>query len=142
MHMMRSSGLVAGEDAETDIGAPEMYEEVPDALHLVPGVFHRAATQWIIDLPEPQATVSLEGLSPTGANERFKLPLLRVLADYSVGDDQGVLELRPQAMVLLPEQQKFYLVFRHVFGMEQSEAGRAALRLRTEHGWFESSERM
>ena len=98
------------------------------------GIFHRAAPCWVLDLPAKGAAVVMEGLTP----ERrcaFFLPEIEVLADYVVGERQGTCQLRPQVLVLLPEERRFYLVLRHCFSMDFRPGEERCIRLRQATGW-------
>lgn len=98
--------------------------------------YHRAHPDWILDLPAAGAPVRMEGLSPDGTIA-FPLPGLRVLADYVVGERTGSRELRPQMLVLLPEEGAFYLVYRTAFTVDPGPRTERSFRLRLEDGWFE-----
>lgn len=98
-------------------------------------VYHRAHPDWVTSLPEAGAPVRLEGLTPEGITE-FRLPRLRVLADYVLGDRTGTRELRPHLLALLPEERRFYLVFREAFTLDVDPSMERSFRLRRETGWF------
>lgn len=101
------------------------------------GVLHRAHPDWIIDTPPEKATLRLDNLLPDAATLELQLPALRVLADYVIYGREGSRELRPEALVLLPEQRAFYLVYRLPFTFESGPASERSFRLRTEAGWFQ-----
>lgn len=117
---------------------PDRPEEAT-SFRLRPESFQRAHPDWIIDLPERGGRVVLEGLTPRSRVE-LALPELRVVADYVAGDRRGQRELRPQMLVLLPEEARFYLLFRTLFNFPFQPGGERCMRLRTESGWFESGE--
>jgi len=106
-----------------------------DPVTVTDRIHHRAHPDWIIDLPPPGALIAVQGLQPAG-EIRFELPQLRVLADYVVGPRSGTLELVPQMLVLLPEEERFYLVFRSRFNVAFTKGEERAFRLRTEPGWY------
>jgi hypothetical protein len=97
--------------------------------------YHRAYPDWVIDLPIREATVALRGLTPQGALT-FKIPALRILGDYVNGPETGTHELVPQMLVLLPEEMRFYLVYRRVFPIPFIEEQERSMRLRIENGWY------
>jgi hypothetical protein len=114
-----------------DLSAPPN----PDApVPLTDGFHHRAHPDWVLPLPPIHAPVVLEGMVPEWGLA-FRIPALRVLADWAFGADSGTWEVAPQGMVLLPEERKFYLVYRHLFGVPKPSGGDRSLRLRTEPGW-------
>jgi hypothetical protein len=99
--------------------------------------FQRAHPDWILDIPPIDTPVTLVGMTPT-QRFAFRIPRLRVLADYELGDRQGVRELEPQLLMLLPEQSRFYLVYRHFFTIEAvTEDMSRSWRLRLAEGWFQ-----
>jgi hypothetical protein len=105
------------------------------------GAYHRAHPQWVIALPPARSTVTMTGLTPGPEPLSFALPAVRIFVDYVSGIRTGTRELRPQALVLLPEERRFYLVFRHAFTYEYPSAERS-MRLRVERGrWYEPSGR-
>lgn len=108
-------------------------ENQASPLSFKPGLLHRAASTWIIGVPEAAAPVVLSGLTAQG-EERFQLPRIRVRADYLVGRDQGTLDLAPQLLMILGEERRFYLVFRAVFGLSLKSPGAPCFRLRVEEG--------
>ncbi len=64
----------------------------------------------------------------------FDLPQMQVFVDYVVGDREGTRELSPQMLVLLPNEQRFYLVYRHYFGFEERDEIERCMRLRIVDG--------
>lgn len=97
--------------------------------------YFRAHPGWTLDAPPPaRAPLRLDGLRAQGPLT-FGLPALRVLADYELGGRVGVLELRPQALVLLPEQLRFCLVYRSLFRFDAAPAQARSFRLRLAEGW-------
>lgn len=109
--------------------------EIRDQRRADVRVYHRAHPYWVMELPREGAPVELRGLSPEGTT-RFPLPSVRVLADYVVGDRTGTRELRPHLLALLPEEDRFYLVFREAFSLEVEPSTERSFRLRLEEGWF------
>jgi hypothetical protein len=97
-------------------------------------VYHRAHPDWILPVPAAEAAVSLKGMTKRGA-WRFHLPSLRVLADYEVGDETGTHELAPQLLMLLPDESRIYLVYRHFSTMKIARDVQRSLRVRLEKGW-------
>lgn len=103
-------------------------------LPLAPGVLHRASPDWIIDVPPRRSRVVLEGLSPHGPLA-FRLPALQVLVDYVAGERTGTRELAPQMLLLLPEEQRFCMIYRHVFNVAYEPNTERCMRLRLARGW-------
>jgi len=114
-------------------------EEDEYSREVITHMFHRAHPDWITTLPGPQALVSMSGMSPHGELS-FSIPPLRVIADYVLGNRVGTRELVPQLMVLLPEQMRFYIVYRASFTLETTAGMERSFRLRTTHGWFQYPE--
>ena len=103
--------------------------DFPKSLPLTEGAFHRASPEWIIDVPENGAQVILEGLTPEGII-KFVLPSLRIFVDYVVGERNGVRELAPQMLVLLPDEKRFYVVHRHLLNVNYQPGIERSMRLR------------
>lgn len=102
---------------------------------IAPEATHRAHPDWVIALPEAGAWVRIHGVSP-GGEIAFRLPRLRVLADYVVGARTGERELRPRLLVLLPDEGRGYLVYRHQFTYPFEEGQERSMRLRLDEGWY------
>ena len=115
---------------------PDQDQNPPTMEQGIEQLYHRAHPDWIIELPRPQAIVTMHGLTPEG-RWAFMLPQVRVLADYTLGDRQGCRELAPQLLVLLPEEQRCYLVYRSSFTVETQPDQERSFRLRLDHGWFQ-----
>jgi len=103
--------------------------------------FYRSHPDWRIARPAAAAPVVLENLLPEAATVQFALPQLRVVADYIIDGRQGKRDMIPQVLVLLPEEKRFYLVFRLPFTFDPVEAGERAFRLRLQLGWPQASPR-
>jgi len=99
---------------------------------------YRAHPDWIIDTPPAGARVRLENLLAEAPTLEFPLPPLRVIADYELYGRRGSRDLRPHALVLLPERRIFYLVYRLPFLFEKGPASGRSMRLRTASGWYPS----
>lgn len=97
---------------------------------------YRAHSDWVIDLPAARARLRLENLLPDSPVLELVLPELRVVADYELYGRRGERDLRPHALVLLPDEHKFYIVYRLPFQFEPGPSHARAFRLRTEPGWF------
>jgi hypothetical protein len=100
-------------------------------------VYHRAHPDWIIDIPPIDTIVALSGMT-AGPRFAFRIPRLRLLADYELGERTGVRELEPQMLLLLPEQSRFYIVYRHFFTIDELPKDMTrSWRLRLAEGWFQ-----
>ncbi len=99
-------------------------------------LYHRAHPTWVIDPPAAMAEVTMVGLDPDQPITRFFLPALDVAGDWMVGQQHGTYHLWPQALVLLPEQRRFYLVYRCTFPVLWRAREERSMRLRVEEGWF------
>jgi hypothetical protein len=75
----------------------------------------RCHPTWRIAAPAPGSEVRLTGARPAGQVMRFSWPRLGVAFDYSCGERTGARALVPQSLVLLPEEERFYVVYRHSF---------------------------
>lgn len=99
-----------------------------------PGFLQRAHPDWLVETPPENALVTLEGMTPGGRID-FYLPSIRVMADLRVGELETNVDLHPRTLVLLPEERRFYIVFRNyaTFAYVAEETRQARLRL--ERGW-------
>ena len=99
-----------------------------------PELMHRAHPDWTIELPPPRTPVRLLGMTPDGTFA-FVIPALRILVNVRIGDAEQELELVPRTLVLLPEQRRFYLVYRHFLVFNYREEERRVARIRAASGW-------
>lgn len=93
---------------------------------------YRAHPDWVIAPPGPGTLIRVDGVRPSGEPFAFVVPDLRVFADYVVGAHHGTRELRTETLVLLPEEQRFYLVLRHSFTVPYRPGEERAMRIRLE----------
>jgi len=98
-------------------------------------IFRRAVPELGLPWPVGGAPVVLEGLHARSPIT-FELPRLRVFGDVAFGETSGTHELLPQLLVLLPEELRFYLVYRCVFPVPFVEGQKRSMRLRLDEGWF------
>ncbi len=119
--------------ANSPLPPPQASAEDPDAT------FFRAHSDLVLSLPAPGAHVRLENLLPDVPVIEFALPTLRVVADYVIYGRTGERDLRPYALVLLPDEAAFYLCYGVPFTFEKGPASERAFRLRTASGWFTGS---
>ena len=98
--------------------------------------FHRAHPDWIVPHPREEAAIDLSNLHPRRPSLGFQLPRLRVCVDYTLGERGGTRELTPQMLVLLPEHERFYLVYRHMFHTQYEPDTERSMRLRHDEGWY------
>jgi hypothetical protein len=99
-----------------------------DANTAVIEALHRAGPDMIIEGFSP-GPVRLEGLAP-GEAFCFPFPTETVELDYRVDDRAGVLPLRLQSCVFLPEERRLYLVHRAGFRVPGGSRAEARLVLR------------
>lgn len=134
MHATRCLELPSTSPSSPEEFASPQYEPpLPFMPQVKDSFFWRATPGWIMDTPPVGAEVSLEGMNPGGL-VTFSLPAPKVRADYVVGQDQGTLKLEPQVLVLLPDEQRFYLVFRHYFALFFKQGQERSMRLRLDRG--------
>jgi hypothetical protein len=92
--------------------------------------FYRTTREMILAAAPLGAPVRVAGVLPSGRDFVFALPNMTVFADYVLGKHGGTKTLVPQVLVLLPEQARFYIVFRMDFLMKAQEDDARSLRLR------------
>lgn len=93
--------------------------------------FYRSAREMVLPAAPLGARVRVSGVRPTG-DWGFAIPPGEVFADYVLGDRTGTKPLVPQMLVLLPEQSRFYVVYRMDFRMRVRERDERSFRLRWE----------
>jgi hypothetical protein len=93
---------------------------------------HRAHPDWVIARPDAGARVEMDGLLPTGP-AGFALPDMGVWIDVRIGSREERLSLPPRALVILPEEGRFFLVYRHYLQYDYDPAETRAARVRTEN---------
>ena len=90
-------------------------------------------------MPEPGSPVVLDGFTPDGL-VAFRLPRLRVLADWVVGGQTGVSELAPQMLVIMPEERQYTLTYRFVTNAFFRPEVERSIRMRLAEGWHQPAE--
>lgn len=116
-------GVTILPDDSAKISAEEQVKSV------VGNALYRAHPSWIIAPPARGALVKMVGLRPTPGAWAFRLPQLEVVADYTLGHRGGSLPLTAQALLLLPEERRFTLLYRAAFQVME-DAGERSFRLR------------
>lgn len=111
----------------------------PRGLPFRDELFLRAHPDMVFAAPAPDLEVSLEGLSSEG-RLGFRLPRLRVWADYTVEGRFGTRELTPQMVVITPDARAFCVVYRHRFSVAYAPGSERRMRLRAEDGWHRLQE--
>ena len=61
---------------------------------------------------------------------------LGIVADYTINGRMGCRSLTPHMLVLLPDQRRFYVVYRLAFNFQFQPGDEREFRLRTEPQWF------
>lgn len=107
-----------------------------DQAYVDPRLYHRAHPTWVVPTPPAGAEVRMEGVAEHG-QVAFLLPRLSVWADWLVGVDGGAFELRPHLLVILANEDRFYIVYRWSSWIPFREGDERAVRLRTEEGWYQ-----
>jgi hypothetical protein len=106
----------------------------PTAQETVNRAYHRAHPDWIIPVPPPATRIVMIGLTPSQLL-RFNLPCQRPVVDILRGSDVLAQPLVPQMLVLLPEQMRFYIVYRTVLLLDCAKGEERSARVRIEEAW-------
>jgi len=102
----------------------------PLRAELVEARFHRAHPDWVLAEPPAAGTpIVLENIAGEGRLQ-LQLPALEVHFDYVLGARSGSKQLRPQMLVLLPDERRFYLVHRLPFEVEEPDGSERSARIR------------
>jgi hypothetical protein len=115
---------------------PVVPQDYPPDANIRPALFHRAHPDWVISLPPTGAVVVIDGLTHDGP-VAFPIHKLRVLADWIIDKENGTSELVPQMLVILPDQQRYYLVFRSLVNVAFRPGIERSVRLRLAEGWYQ-----
>jgi hypothetical protein len=127
--------------------APALFESVDtpppaeqtapdDPLADVDPMLYRAHPDWILPVPAQAPRVRLENLIKEKPALTFQLPDERIVVDYVLGGRSGSRPLLPQLLVLLPDERRFYLLYRKPFTYSFVRGEERAFRIRIEAGWF------
>jgi hypothetical protein len=90
----------------------------------------RSAPGMVLPAAPLGTPVRATGVLPSGREWSFVLPAFAIHADYVLGERHGSKPLVAQRLVLLPEESRFYLVFRMDFRMKVDEGMERSFRLR------------
>lgn len=126
LHTMR----VTDELEEDEMSTEQLIQQ--DSL------LYRAHPDWITKIPLEAARLMLTNATPTGTLS-VSLPKLRVLFDYANRGKMATRELRPQMLVLEPEEQRLTLTYRKPFTYPFEKETERCIRLRTEEGWYQGT---
>jgi hypothetical protein len=107
----------------------EIKRELPSVVN------YRAHPDWVIPVPAVAPTIRLENLLATVPTLEMSMPDLGVVADYTVNGRIGRRSLMPHTLVLLPDQRRFYVVYRLAFNFQFQPGDERELRLQTEPRW-------
>jgi hypothetical protein len=132
LHLQR--GVVLPADNASPPADEAQFASMLGTTWMKDGFFHRAHPDWVLDVPPAGVVVEMDGVSP-GGPIRFRLPALSVIADFTFGDVVGKRVLAPQMLVLLPEEKRFYLVYRRTFQLAPHWGIECGFRLRLEDTW-------
>jgi hypothetical protein len=108
----------------------EIKREVPTVAN------YRAHPDWVIPLPQTAPTIRLENLLAATPVLEMSVPDSGIVADYTVNGRIGRRNLVPHTLVLLPDQGRFYLVYRLPFSFEFQAGDEREFRLRKEPRWY------
>ena len=99
-------------------------------------VNYRAHPDWVIPLPKTAPKLRLENLLAETPLLEMSMLNLGIVADYTINGRMGCRSLTPHMLVLLPDQRRFYVVYRLAFNFQFQPGDEREFRLRTEPQWF------
>ena len=108
----------------------EIKRELPSVAH------YRAHPDWVIPVPTAAPTIRLESLLSKVPVLEISMPAFGVVADYTVNGRIGRRSLMPHTLVLLPDEWRFYVVYRLPFNFQFQPGDEREFRLSTESRWF------
>jgi hypothetical protein len=109
-------------------------EEPITQEEIISHAYLRAHPDWIIDLPEAAALIEMVGVVPF-ETVVFRLPRMRPVVDILSGTVTFSSPLEPQTLVLLPDELRFYVVYRTILPVQFRPNEDRGMRLRTEERW-------
>jgi hypothetical protein len=133
--------LVTPAEAPSPSGAPPELPASEDPFAGAEPMLYRAHPDWLLPVPAEAPQVRLENLVKEKADLTFQLPDERIVADYVIGERTGSRPLVPQMLVLLPDEHRFFLLYRLPFTYAQARGEERAFRIRVEAGWFSGGKR-
>ncbi|MFO8111265.1 MAG: DUF2169 domain-containing protein [Desulfosalsimonadaceae bacterium] len=123
IHAFRAMGL-----NERDLKDPDIMTNKPD-IAPTSKLWHRAHPSLDLDLQlTPGMDVVLEGLTPEGLLQ-FTVPGWEIGADLLLNEKWVEVKLRADTLVLLPEEKRFYIVYRFNFTYEYVPGTERTVRL-------------
>ena len=123
IHAFRSMGLSA-----QDLKDPDILTNKPD-IGPTAKLWNRAHPSLDLDIQlAPGMAVIMDGLYPEGALQ-FNVPQWDIGADVLLNDKWVGVRLRPDTLVLLPEEKRFYIVYRFNFNYEYIAGTERTVRL-------------
>lgn len=124
VHAYRSMGL-----GPEDLKNPHLLDE-EKSITTTPTLYHRAHPGLDLDIEElePNTEIVLKGLSPAG-EIKILLPALEIWADILLKDKMVEKKLRADTIVILPEEMRFYMVYRYCFSYEYEIGAERTVRL-------------
>lgn len=129
-----TSGIF-GERVERRFGEDGISELDAEALIREPLINERAHPDWVIDTPQEHAVIVAEGMLPYGEIFAFRLPRARVRLEVAVEKQIHETEVHPRALILLPEERRFCLLFSGSTRFAYAEDEYRIARLVAERGW-------
>jgi hypothetical protein len=97
---------------------------------------YRAHPDWVIPVPAAAPTIRFENLLASSPVLEISMPNFGVVVDYTVNGRVGHRSLMPHMLVLLPDQGRFYVVYRLPFNFQFQPGDEREFRLRTEPRWY------
>jgi hypothetical protein len=109
---------------------------VPGPQPMPQVVAYRAHPDWVVPLPKTAPKIRLENLVESARLLELTMPELSLVADYTIDGRIGSRPMLPQTLVLLPDQARFYVVYRLPFQFAFQPGSERSIRLRMEPRWF------
>jgi hypothetical protein len=134
LHVARRAQEMAAEASIEDLVAEAIKDAGP--FPDVDIALYRAHPDWVIPIPASAPLIRMENLVEEKADVRFRVPDERVVADYIIEGRNGSRPLTPQMLVLLPDERRFYLLYRMAFTFAHVPGDERAMRLRLDAGWY------
>jgi hypothetical protein len=111
----------------------EIKREIPSVAN------YRAHPDWVMPLPLTAPRLRLENLLAANPVLEISVPDFGIVADYTINGRIGRRSLMPHTLVLLPDQWRFYVVYRLPFNFQFQTGDEREFRLGMEPKWFSGS---
>ena len=136
LHAFRRAQKPPPENLLEQLAAPPSADPSADPLAEVDSALYRAHPDWVLPIPPRAPVLRMLNLINEMPDLKLQVPDQRVVADYVIGERNGSRPLTPQMLVLLPDERRFYLLYRMPFTFPHVPRQQRSVRLRLDAAWY------